>query len=148
MNTIVAILVGALVWQTIAMIVCVITNENEDITLPVCFGVWTIIFSAAGFMCRSIRLAYSRRYNCYQVYGKPNPKFDKPCHWWLCNVYMTPKTAEQFRSVDEYGYEYAIKLLRTGKEFKSCPYKQEIVKEGDNFPACSDDFMKNFKKNP
>lgn len=38
------LLIGAIIWQTLTVLIATITNENEDIYIPVAFGIWEIIF--------------------------------------------------------------------------------------------------------
>lgn len=50
---------------------------------------------------------------------------------WLFNYYMTPKTALKFERLfykdEKVTKDYSIRLLREGKEFKSAPFRNEII---------------------
>lgn len=141
------IVIGILLWQTITVLACVFTGENEDIFIPVSFGVWSVFFFIIGLIYGYARLAYSRRYNYYQIYGEPKEGTCNPYNWYLDSVFMTPKTAKKFRNVDKYGYEYAIKLTREGKDFKNYPSKYKVIKDGDIFPGMSKEFFEKFLEN-
>lgn len=141
---ILGIIIGIFLWQTVTMLVCVITGEKEDIFIPVSFGAWSIFFCIIGHIYRSIRLACLRRYNYYEIYGKPKEGLSNPHNWYIDSVFMTPKTAKKFRNVNKYGCDYAIKLVREGKNFKSCPDRSKTVKDGDTFPAMSREMFEKF----
>lgn len=113
--TIIYIILGVLIWQSVCTIVLIVTNENEKVIIYTALGIWTPILMVVGKICQTIYLALSRKYNYYQVYI--NGTFARA-------VYMTPKTAKKFQEVDV----YTVKLLREGKNFKSCPRRKDIVK--------------------
>lgn len=143
MNTIIAIIIGAVIWQSITVAFMVITDENTDIYVPVAMGIWTPILFAIGSVIHKIRLLWCRRYNLYQLYAD-GTAHSKPEWSWLHNVYMTEKTAKMFRDFDKYGYDYSVKFLRSGKEFKQPPLKQDIVKPGKYAAIGRDDLVQKF----
>lgn len=134
------IVLGVIIWQSLCYIVYLTTHKNEYTTVNFSFGIWLFIVAAI----TKIRLAFFHKYNCYQVFGVGD-KYSA----WLGNVYMTPDTAKKFRTTDEYGYNYSIKLAAEGKDLRFYPSKHNIVKEGEIFPCVSSkSLFKNFLKTP
>lgn len=130
MNTLVIVLLSILAWQLVVTVVCVLSNENEEITMRTAIGFWLLPIMIFDFMYKKIHLVISRKYNCYQFFSVIG---DNPFNGWVNNYYMTPKTASKFARLygkdEEVKENYSIRLLREGKEFKSAPYKQEILTE-------------------
>lgn len=97
-------------------IVVVATDENEDIIYPFVCGIWyyiTLVVVAIGNKC--YKSYCKRKFNLYDFYGKDEK--------WVVSLCMTPKTATLFRTEGE----FSIKLIRMGKDFKSAPYRQNIL---------------------
>lgn len=152
MNTIYTIILTIIGWQLVCVIVDLITNDDEDKVAIFAFGVWIPVSSAIGFVVKKFRLFRSRRYNCYQLYGKLSA--NGFANSWITNKYMTKEVANkyfirQFDKDEEVTLSYSIRLLRTGKEFKSAPYKSDILtakmlESGE--PGLSPDFLKKFRQ--
>lgn len=134
MNTLVIVLLSILAWQLVVAIVCLVTNEDETITMRTAIGFWLLPIALVSIVYKYVVLMISRRYNLYQFFGVVKGQ-TTPYGGWCQNFYMTPKTASKFARL--YGKDetikenYSIRLLREGKEFKSAPYKQEILTEKD-----------------
>ena len=132
MNTLVIVLLSILAWQLVVAIVCFASDENETITMHTAIGFWLLPIALIDIIYGYISLMVRRRYNLYQFFGIVDDK-PTPYYGWCQNFYMTPKTASKFARL--YGKNevvkenYSIRLLREGKEFKSAPYKQEILTE-------------------
>lgn len=150
MNTLVIALLSILAWQLVVAIVCFVTNENETIVMRTAIGFWLLPIALVDIVYKCVSLMVGRRYNLYQFFGVVEGRtnaYDGWCH----NFYMTPKTASKFARLygkDETVKEnYSIRLLREGKEFKSAPYKQEILtdkKLEQGFGGYSADWLKKF----
>lgn len=150
MNTLVIVLLSILAWQLVVAVVCLVTNENETITMRTAIGFWLLPIALVDIVCKYVFLATGRRYNLYQFFGVVEGQ-STPYNGWCHNFYMTPKTASKFARLygkDEAVKEnYSIRLLREGKEFKSAPYKQEILTEKkleQGFGGYSVDWFKKF----
>lgn len=147
------IILTILVYQLIVTLVCIFTNENETLTMRVSMGIWVLIASFVGWIWKKVVLFSSRKYNCYQFYGEVSKsKRDNKADKCITCYYMTEKVANQFKQVprDEIPTEdYCIRLSRTGKEFKSAPFKSDILTQDkiDNGVRGMDaNFLKKFKK--
>ena len=145
------IIIGMILWQLLIFIVYIATKEDEEKCVIFGCGVFTIITFTILSIYRYIHLFISKkRYNLYQFFGnvmdsKCGNEYDK----WIGNYYMSTNVAKQFRKVDkeEKPINYCIRLLRYGKEFKSSPYKSEILtqKKIDNgVGAMSKEFIQKF----
>ena len=150
MNTLVIVLLSILAWQLVVAIVCFVTNENETITMRTAIGFWLLPIALVKIVYKYISLMISRRYNLYQFFGVVEGQTNT-YNGWCHNFYMTPKTASKFARLykkDETIKEnYSIRLLREGKEFKSTPYKREILtdkKLEQGFDGYSADWLKKF----
>lgn len=117
---IVYMVLGAILWQLVC-VVAAIFNDYEEVPEEVSFGVWGLLLLAYGWVRDAIHLHRSRKYNGY--YGFTDSSIP------ITIFYMTPETAAQFRTVEEYGYNYAIQLHIEGKDFKHWPEKSLIVDE-------------------
>ena len=145
MNTLVIVLLSILAWQLVVAIVCFVTNENETIVMRTAIGFWLLPIALVEIVYKYVSLMVSRRYNLYQFFGVVEG------HGWCHNFYMTPKTASKFARLygkdEDVKENYSIRLLREGKEFKSAPYKQEILtdkKLEQGFGGYSADWLKKF----
>ena len=146
MDYVIVAVIAILAWQLIATIVYFASGEKEDAAALTGMGLWALLLNGFGVIYRSIRLTCSRKYNCYQFYGDCKGNH-ATYNGWIGNYFMTPKLAERFRGYTEENPNYSIKLLRTGKEFKSTPPKYEIITEDslrDGFPGMSPDFLAKF----
>ena len=84
------------------------------------------------FIGQPIYLLYCRKYNIYHFYPS------------LTSKYMTPKYASQFKTNTD--GKYYIKLIREGKDFKSDPYKEDIIKYGEKPRGMTWEYFNNWKK--
>ena len=150
MSTLVIVLLSILAWQLVVAIVCFVTDENETIVMRTAIGFWLLPITLVSIVYKYISLMISRRYNLYQFFGVVEGRTNA-YNGWYHNFYMTPKTASKFARLykkDETIKEnYSIRLLREGKEFKSAPYKREILtdkKLEQGFDGYSADWLKKF----
>ena len=140
-------IIAVLAWQLLTVLVCILSKENEELTLNFAFGIWGIIIGFGfGWIVRKIRLLACRKYNAYQFFdGKK---------YYIETYYMTPKTASKFArvypsrlaNVEE---PFSIRLAREGKEFKSLPDKYRIItdkKIEQGLPNLHKEYLKNFLK--
>ena len=151
-TTIVTIIVSILAYQLLTTLIFIISNENEDVLMTIACGLWKYV---ALFICAiigRIRLHMHRKYNVYGFYGKcSESKFDSKSDKWITNYYMTPEVAAQFRQVAKGNVpiDYCIRLIRTGKEFKRMPMKDEILTQeriDAGVPGMSAEFFNKFKE--
>lgn len=136
MTTIAIVISSILVWQLLVTIVCVVTNENEEITLNMAMGFWVLVACVISFLMKSIRLwFYQSNYDAYTLYSE-----DLKHHYIR---YMTKKTASLFKQIEREStpIEYHVQMLRAGKEFKSCPSKERILTSKNMFNS-NEDFIR------
>ena len=140
-------IIAVLAWQLLTVLVCILSKENEELTLNFAFGIWGIVIGFGfGWIIRKIRLLACRKYNAYQL-------FDGKMHC-IGTYYMTPKIANKFSSVYEYRYAninepFSIRLMTEGKNFKSTPPKCGIITEeklANGFDGLDAEYLKNFLK--
>lgn len=134
MNYILTAIIAIVAWQLVTTIVYFLSGEKEEAVAATGMGVWAGFIILANFAFRKIQLAISRKYNLYQFYGKNTNS--NSYNGWCGNYFMTPKMAERFRVRVDDNTEHSIKLLRTGKEFKSTPPKKEIITEKSLETGC------------
>lgn len=140
------VILGMIIWQAVVVVAILVTDENEDIFVPVSMGVWCVVLLAIGKVNHAVKMFKSRKYNIYQFYGEPTSPDDKPLKYWVCNLCMTTETAKLFRQEGEYD-SYYVKMLRAGKEFKQPVYKSEIITPDDMSRLGSPEFVKKFLVN-
>ena len=150
MNTLIIVLLSILAWQLVVAIVCFVTNENETIVMRTAIGFWLLPIALVDIVYKCVSLMVGRRYNLYQFFGVVEGQ-STYLNGWCHNFYMTPKTASKFARLygkdEDIKENYSIRLLREGKEFKSAPYKQEILtdqKLEQGFSGYSADWLKKF----
>lgn len=137
MYVIKGMILGIILWQFIIVLVNVLTNENEIIVMRTACCVLIPFIALFDLVWKHLKLWNSRKYDLYQFFGK----VDIGYNGWLYNYYMTPKTALKFERLfykdEKVTKDYSIRLLQEGKEFKSAPFKNEIItiKDLKNFPA-------------
>lgn len=138
-------ILGVITWQIVTMIVYLISEDDEK--GAICgSGICILIWMGIGAIIRKICLYKSRKYNLYQFFSS----FENG--GWINNYYMTAKDAERFNLIDRNACltDYSVRLLRTGKEFKSVPPKNEILTaemiENGTKGLTKDFFEKFFKK--
>lgn len=132
---------GILFWQLICFITLWISNEDEDVQAYVSCGVFLLLFNCfVKFIVRPINLMANRKYNRYQFYTNK----DKEPFNWVHNYYMTKKYASNFNFDANKGFY--IKLLQEGKDFKSAPYKEDIIKDGEKPRGATWEYFNNWKK--
>lgn len=141
-------ILGMLVWQVVTAIVYLISEDDEKGAIcgsGICILIWTGVYT----IIRKIRLHKSRKYNLYQFFSSFE---DGTGRGWISNYYMTAKDAERFNLIDRNACltAYSVRLLRTGKEFKSVPPKNEILTAEmieNGTKGLTKDFLKKFLKN-
>ena len=151
MTIFLTIIFTTICWQLLCVIVDIITDDNIEKVGVVAFGIWIPIFFFISFIVKKVNLLRSRKYNCYQVFGKRSP--NNSFGGWLTNVYMTKEVADkyfsrQFGKDEDVTQDYSIRLLREGKEFKSTPCKSDILTSeriDAGVPGLDADFLKKFK---
>lgn len=150
MNYLVVAVLAIIAWQLVVTVVCFITDEDETITTRMGIGFWLLPITLVHIVYKYVSLMVGRRYNLYQFFGVVEGQFTY-LNGWCHNFYMTPKTASKFARLygkdEDVKENYSIRLLREGKEFKSAPYKQEILtdqKLEQGFSGYSADWLKKF----
>lgn len=150
MNYLVVAVLAIIAWQLVVTVVCFITDEDETITMRMGIGFWLLPITLVHIVYKYVSLMVGRRYNLYQFFGVVEGQFTY-LNGWCHNFYMTPKTASKFARLygkdEDVKENYSIRLLREGKEFKSAPYKQEILtdqKLEQGFSGYSADWLKKF----
>lgn len=124
---------GILFWQLICFITLWVSNENDEAQAYVSCGVFLVVENLfMKFIGQPIYLLYCRKYNLYNFYPS------------LVSKFMTKKYAEQFNQDTE--KQYYIKLVTNGKDFKSAPRKQEILKNGEKPNSMTWEYFNNWKK--
>lgn len=141
------VLLGMLIWQAVVVVAIIVSDEKEDIFVPISMGVWCGVLWVIGKIRYAVEMFKSRKYNIYQFYGEPKSEDKtKPIHYWVCNLCMTAETAKLFRQAGEYD-TYFVKLLREGKDFKQPVWKSEIITADDMSRLGTPDFVKKFLVN-
>lgn len=123
---IITAIVSIAIWQLATWIFYLVT-EHEEHTINFTCCIWAPVALALHWGYNKVLLWRSRKYNCYQFFGK-NAE-------WVHNFYITPKDAEKFKQCpkdEEPTEEYCIRLLREGKEFKSPIWKRDILTVDEN----------------
>lgn len=150
MNYLVVAVLAIIAWQLVVTVVYFITDEDETISMQMGIGFWLLPIALVHIVYKYVSLMVSRRYNLYQFFGVVEGQFTY-LNGWRHNFYMTPKTASKFARVygkdEDVKENYSIRLLREGKEFKSAPYKQDILtdqKLEQGFSGYSADWLKKF----
>lgn len=150
MNYLVVAVLAIIAWQLVVTIVCFVTDEDEDIVMRMAIGFWLLPIALVSIVYKYVALMVGRRYNLYQLFGVVEGQ-STYLNGWCHNFYMTPKTASKFARLygkdEDVKENYSIRLLREGKEFKSAPYKQEILtdqKLEQGFSGYSADWLKKF----
>ncbi len=151
MNTTLAIILGAVIWMTIVTIVDLVTNENENIVIPLAAGIWLIILGLGSRAVYYLRRLYAQKhYVYYQVFGKVTDPYDK-YSGYRTNYYMDERAVAHFKNVvekDGVPVSYSIRVCRSGKDIKTVPQKSEILTEKQiiamNVPGFAPDCYKNF----
>ena len=152
MTIFLTIIFTTICWQLLCTIVDLITDDNIEKVGVVAFGIWIPIFLFISFIVKKVNLWRNRKYNCYQIFGKRS--LNNSFGGWLTNVYMTKEVADkyfsrQFGKDEDVTQDYAIRLLREGKEFNSPPPKSdiltaELIEVG--IPALSAEFLKKYRE--
>lgn len=143
-------LLGFLACYVLASLLFFLYDEYDVEAMRTAIGFWLLPIALVSIVYKYVVLMISRRYNLYQFFGVVEGQ-TTPYGGWCQNFYMTPKTVSKFARLygkDEAVKEnYSIRLLREGKEFKSAPYKQEILtdkKLEQGFGGYSADWLKKF----
>ena len=155
MKVLLLIGLGMLIWQFLVFIVLVISGEDEDAILYSAIGVFGLVCICLRPIVKKVSLLAARKYNLYQFYGKiSESKMDSKADKFITSFFMTAKIASQFAPIEKDGdlnQDYCVRLLREGKEFKSAPYKHDILTQKKIAQGCgehgySKDFLAKFKK--
>ena len=153
MKVLLLIGLGMLIWQFLVFIVLVISGEDEDAILYSAIGVFGLVCICLRQIMKKVSPLIARKYNLYQFYGKVSEStMDSKADKLIESFFMTPKTASQFAPIEKGGelkQDYCVRLLKEGKEFKSAPYKNDILtqEEIDNGSrGFTKEFLAKFKK--
>lgn len=141
LNYIIAGIVGIVIYQIICMTVYIFTNENDNVMaimgMLIPFVIWNYLIYPIVY---KIVLAYYRKnYNCYRFcYTKKDGTKDRT----LDTFYATEKDIKNFSKNES--DKYYIEFVKSGKDFKSIPYKSCVYKGQENFQGWE---MNKFKVN-
>ena len=129
-NYIIAGLIGIILYQTISMIVYIITKENEYVlsvmATLVPFSVWNYILRPIIY---KIALSWCRKnLNAYRFYWRKGDKIEDGA---LSKWYATDKNVKNL--IQDETKPYFIKKVSDCKNIKSIPYKQDVYKGQPNF---------------
>lgn len=115
---------GILFWQLIFLIAALITNEKEEVIIPIGAGVWFGITLMIAVLYRKIRFEYLKHnYNGYRLYHNGTSSAN--------TIYIKHKIIDDFNFDDT--QEYYIKKWSDGKTWKSSPFKSDIYKNQERF---------------
>lgn len=155
MRTFLTVVITIICWQLICVITDIVTDDDHEKVGLFAFGIWVPVCILIGNIAEKIRLASSRKYNFYQLFGNIRNK-NNSMGGWITNVFMTKEVADkyfirQFGKDDEVTQSYSIRLLREGKEFKSVPYKSDIltanmIEDENGTDGMSFSFLKKFRE--
>ena len=141
LNYIIAGFIGIVIYQVICMLVYIFTNENDNVMavmgMLIPFAIWNYLIYPIVY---KVVLAYYRKnYNCYYFcYSNKDGTKDKT----LGTFYAKAKDIKDFSQNES--DKYYIELVRSGKDFKSIPYKSHVYKGQENFQGIE---MRKFKAN-
>lgn len=140
-NYIIAGVVGIVIYQIICMLVYIFTNENDNVMsimgMLVPFTTWNYLIHPIVY--KVVLAHYRKNYNCYRFcYTKTDGTKDKT----IGTFYATTKDIKNFSQNEN--DKYYIELVRSGKDFKSIPYKSHVYKGQENFQGWE---MNKFKVN-
>lgn len=123
------------------MIVYIITNEDDNVMsimgMLVPFTIWMYIFQP--IIYKIVLTYYRKNYNCYRFcYTKTDGTKDKT----LGIFYAKTKDIKDFSQNES--DKYYIEFVRSGKGFKSIPFKSQVYKGQEHFQGWE---MSKFKVN-
>jgi len=128
-NYIIAGLIGIILYQTISMIVYIITKENDDVlsvmVMIIPFSVWYIVRP----IIHSIALSWCRKnLNAYCFYQKTEDGIEhcSSPKWYATNRNVKGLTQDETKP-------YFIKKVSDCKNIKSTPHKQDMYKGQPKF---------------
>lgn len=130
LNYIIASIIGIIIYQIICMLIYIFTNENDNVMsimgMLVPFAIWSYLIHPIVY---KVVLAYYRKnYNCYRFcYTKMDGTKNKS----FGTFYATVKDVKELSQNEN--DKYYIELVRSGKEFKSIPYKSHVYKGQEHF---------------
>ena len=140
LNYIIASIVGIIIYQIICMIVYIITNEDDNVMsimgMLVPFVVWSYAIQPIVY---KLALSYYRKnYNCYRFcYTMQDGTKDKALGIFYAN-------AKNIKDISQNKNDkYYVELIRSGKDFKSIPYKGDVYKNQENFKGWDMNLFKN-----
>lgn len=141
LNYIIAGFIGIVIYQIICMVVYIVTNEDDNIMsimgMLIPFAVWSYLIQP--IIYKIVLTYYRKNYNCYRFcYTRIDGAKDKSLGTFYSNI----KNMKDFSQNEN--DEYYIELVRSGKDFKSVPYKGNIYKGQENFQGWE---MNRFKVN-
>lgn len=136
---IIGILIGIGIWQLVGLGVCLMTDQDEEKVAIAGILVPYLILSGLGVIYKKARLAYFRKNYSWCVLYRHKEAKEHSVHG--CAI--------RNKDIDKYFHkgenEYYIKIIRTGKDWKSAPY-ETITKVRKNGFLCQEWVDKNFKK--
>lgn len=130
LNYIIAGIIGIIIYQIICMLVYIFTNEDDNVMsimgMLIPFAIWNYLIRPVIY--KIVLTYYRKNYNGYRFcYTRIDGTKDKSINVFYANA----KNIKDF-SQNENDENY-IELVRSGKDFKSVPYKGEIYKGQDEF---------------
>lgn len=141
LNYIIAGFIGIVIYQIICMFVYIFTNENDNVMaimgMLIPFAIWNYLIHPIIY---KVALAhYRKNYNCYRFcYTKKDGTKDKTLGTFYANAKYIKDLSQNESD------KYYIELVRSGKDFKSIPYKSHVYKGQENFQGWE---MSKFKIN-
>jgi hypothetical protein len=123
LTNILMVLIGMMIWQLLIFILTLNgdLDASSDTILSFCCGIPLILVAIPFAIIKPFRKSYIKsNYNGYRLYPKSLRG------GLFSTLYMKPKTAQKFNFNEE--KEYYIKLASEGKDWKSLPHKEEMIK--------------------
>ncbi len=117
------VLIGMAIWQLLVFILALKgdLDSSSDTMLCFCCGIPFVLSIIPFAIVESVRRSYIKsNYNGYRFY----PRSLKGELFFT--LYMKPKTAQKFNFNEE--KVYYIKLVSEGKDWKSFPHKEKMIK--------------------
>lgn len=120
LTNILMVLIGMVIWQLLVFILS-LKGNLDDRSLSFCCGIPFILVAIPFIIIKPIRKFYIKsNYNAYRLYPKSLRG------GLFSTLYMKPKTAQKFNFNEE--KKYYIKLVSEGKDWKSLPHREEMIK--------------------
>lgn len=77
MNYVIGGIVGIIVWQGITTIVCIVSDENEELTMGFGTGVWYLLILCIGLFLKLIKFDF-KEHDFQKVYKSFKRNYKKP----------------------------------------------------------------------